>query len=166
MTLGEVCSAKKIPVEEVREQIEALSQEPDAVDPDWTSSPLSQLIRHILERYHADLREDLPRIDALIEKVESAHSARHSGTLTPLHRTFRDLRGELEPHMEKEEHVLFPHIQDLEDVEEAGRGMLHVAQLRAWAALLVFRRRAPQRDDGRRRRRQAMDGEHQQRAGI
>ena len=37
--------------------------------------------------------------------------------------------------------------------EETGRGLLHVAHLRARTALLVFRRRPPQRDDGRRRHR-------------
>jgi hypothetical protein len=52
------------------------------------------------------------------------------------------------------------------DGEEAGRGLLAGADQRPRTAFLVFRRRAPQRDDGRRRDRGAVDGEHQQRARI
>lgn len=69
---------------------------------------------HILEHYHRRLREDLPRLDALLGRVLAAHAARHGATLEPLAETFRSLREELEMHMHKEERVLFPHLLEVE----------------------------------------------------
>lgn len=86
----------------------------------WAEAPLSDLIAHILDRYHAKLREDLPLLASLGAKVVDAHSARHPETREVLS-IFASLRAELDAHMMKEEHILFPFIEQL----EAGTGSMH-----------------------------------------
>ncbi|MCX6550638.1 MAG: iron-sulfur cluster repair di-iron protein [Acidobacteria bacterium] len=79
----------------------------------WADASLSDLIGHILARYHAKLREDMPMLTAMGEKVINAHGERHP-EVRDVVSVFAGLRSELESHMMKEEHVLFPFIEQLE----------------------------------------------------
>ena len=133
-SLGDACAEKNVALEDVRRNLELLeAAAPDAGE-DWNASTPSALIRHIVDHYHATLRKDLIEFGGLLEKVFAAHSERHGATLGPLRAMFRGLSVELEPHMQKEEQVLFPHIQDLEAVEAGARhpgtvrlGLAHAA---------------------------------------
>ncbi|MGC8640045.1 MAG: hemerythrin domain-containing protein, partial [Isosphaeraceae bacterium] len=58
------------------------------------------------------------RLAELLGKVVAAHSANHP-ELLDLRQTFAALRQELEPHLMKEEQVLFPLIKRLEAAREA-----------------------------------------------
>ncbi len=90
--------------------------------PDWTEAPLAQLIDHLLVHYHAPLRADLPRLDALAERALDAHG---DGTLAPFSAIAAQLgalRAELLSHMQKEEVVLFPAINRLERASLDGSG--------------------------------------------
>ena len=66
-----------------------------------------ELIDHILERYHATHRAELPELIRLAERVENRHAdnplAPH-GILAAL----IEAAGALEDHMQKEEQILFP----------------------------------------------------------
>jgi len=118
--LREVCAEKGVSFEALAGEIESstTAQEPD--DRDWTVAPLPDIVARIVDGYHAVLRTELPRLDALIVKVAAAHGETHGATLAPLGETFRQLRAEMESHMEKEEHVLFPYLLELEN---ASRGL-------------------------------------------
>jgi regulator of cell morphogenesis and NO signaling len=61
----------------------------------------------------------------LLDKVLSAHEERHPA-LKDLKTTFTHLREDLEPHLLKEERVLFPLIRKLES-QELGTNMKTVA---------------------------------------
>jgi len=115
--LAEVCEEKHMPFAELQRELSG-ADEPDREELPMTA-PLALLIRRIVDGYHAGLREELPRLGAMIEKVLGAHGARHP-ELTPLAATFRSLREELEMHMVKEERVLFPYVEKLEALEAAG----------------------------------------------
>jgi regulator of cell morphogenesis and NO signaling len=83
----------------------------DEVDADKLS--LTQLCDHIESTHHAYLKTELPRLDLMTEKVARVHGDKD----TRLHRVrdaFVALRSELEPHMMKEERILFPIIRSLE----------------------------------------------------
>lgn len=118
--LSEVCTEKGIGFDTLAGEIESAGREPAPSGADWTAEPLTALIDHILERYHKTLTEELPRLEALAEKVASVHGANHPDTLPPLRDTFRALKAELESHLEKEERVLFPYVREL---ETAARGL-------------------------------------------
>lgn len=59
------------------------------------------------------MKQTFPKLTALIEKVVAAHAPRHP-ELVELKNTFAKLKADLEPHMLKEERVLFPMIRNLE----------------------------------------------------
>ena len=65
------------------------------------------LIDHILARYHEVHRQQLPELIRLAMKVEQVH-ADSPDCPTGLADHLRDMRQELESHMQKEEQVLFP----------------------------------------------------------
>jgi regulator of cell morphogenesis and NO signaling len=111
--LGEVCAERRLDVEQIREEIATLA--PGAADEeDWSEEPLAAIVEHILARYHAVLREELPRLTAMAQKVTRAHGASFPEMIPPLEQRLKELVEELMPHMMKEERVLFPYIVALE----------------------------------------------------
>ena len=80
--------------------------------PAWTTMAAGELVDHIEATHHRYLWQELPRLSALIDKVTSVHGARHP-ELDDVARCFNALRADLEPHLAKEERVLFPMIREL-----------------------------------------------------
>ena len=82
---------------------------------------LTELTEHLESTHHAYLKKALPRLVALMDKVHQAHSPRHP-ELTRLQTVVENLRADLEPHLLKEEQILFPLIRQL----EAAQGPIRV----------------------------------------
>lgn len=80
---------------------------------DWRTAPLSELADHIVATHHAYLREELPRLSALVNKVAGAHGE-HRPELLQVREIFAALKAEMEQHMMKEEQILFPMCKVLE----------------------------------------------------
>ena len=80
---------------------------------DATAMSLTELADHIEQTHHAYLRAELPRIDAMTEKVATVHGARDA-RLRQVRETFLELARELSSHMMKEEQILFPLIRQLD----------------------------------------------------
>lgn len=74
---------------------------------DWSKESPARLIAHILERYHARHREQLPDLIFLASKVERVHAEKEHCPLG-LSELLRDIFHELDSHMMKEEQILFP----------------------------------------------------------
>ncbi len=70
------------------------------------------LVDHLETTHHAYLHQALPRLVALADKVAGVHGANHP-ELVQVATLVRELRADLEPHMLKEEQVLFPMIREL-----------------------------------------------------
>jgi regulator of cell morphogenesis and NO signaling len=83
-----------------------------AVDIGWTTLAPPALADHIVETHHRYLHEELPLLDVLAAKVLAAHGERHP-ELTEVRRLVAALRADLEPHLLKEERILFPAIHAL-----------------------------------------------------
>ncbi|HEX6898238.1 MAG TPA: iron-sulfur cluster repair di-iron protein [Thermoanaerobaculia bacterium] len=118
--LSEVCAERRLDPDQVRREIESLSPG-DAGERDWSEAPLSAIVDHILERYHAPLREELPRLTEMAEKVARVHGSKFPEMFPALAARLRELRQELELHMVKEERVLFPYVVTLERSLNEGR---------------------------------------------
>ncbi|MDZ8118250.1 iron-sulfur cluster repair di-iron protein [Pontiella sp. NLcol2] len=93
---------------------ETLLQQPTTDSTDWNNVALSRLIDHIVDTHHAFTKEQLPRLDGLLEKVQIAHGEHHGEMLGKLSRAFTAVRAELEAHLMKEEQILFPLIKATE----------------------------------------------------
>lgn len=119
--LSEACAEKQVTFEELRRELETAGEASAATIPmPGADSKLADLVRFIVNSYHADLRAELPRLSQMAAKVLDAHGARFPETLPALSATLRGLREELEEHMMKEERVLFPYVERLEALEEKG----------------------------------------------
>ncbi len=119
LTLSEACERRRMDPEQVLAELhDALEARPEGNGTDWTRAPLSTLCDHIEQTHHAYLKSELPRLTAIVEKVAEVHGAAHP-ELPLVKSTFAELRAELEPHMFKEERILFPAIRQLEQAASA-----------------------------------------------
>lgn len=112
--LQEVCGEKHLSVDDVVRALLHCDAETPADGTDWTAAPLGELADHIVATHHEYLREALPRLTALTEKVARAHGERRA-ELVEVARIFAALREELEAHTWKEEQILFPLVKRLEE---------------------------------------------------
>lgn len=74
---------------------------------DYTRLSVTELIQHILSRYHERHRVQLPELIYLARKIERVH-ADHPDCPDGLADSLEDIQQSLESHMMKEEQVLFP----------------------------------------------------------
>ena len=91
-----------------------LGTSPAPADPEVVPGDPVALADHIVTVHHRYLAEELPALDELAAKVLAAHGERHA-ELAEVRTLVGELRAELEPHMEKEEMILFPVIRALAD---------------------------------------------------
>ncbi len=68
------------------------------------------LADHLVDTHHAYLWEEMPRLTALVDKITTVHGDRHP-ELAAIQRCYAAIRADLEPHLLKEEGVLFPLIR-------------------------------------------------------
>jgi len=107
-SLREALARRKIEnTEPVLEQLNALIALGQHAELDWRDESKDDLIDHILERYHARHREELPELIRLARRVEQVHAER-AGCPLGLADHLTDMQQELESHMLKEEQILFP----------------------------------------------------------
>ena len=111
--LSQACAAKGLSTDRLLGELRSATA-PNAVERNWSEAPLPALIQHIQERYHAHLRDELPRLDAMLAKVVSRHGDHLPAILLPLQQTFLGLQRDLLAHMVKEDRVLFPSIVALD----------------------------------------------------
>lgn len=95
------------------EQALANAAVPAADSFDWASESLTAVAGKIMVKYHVYTREELATLQPLAARVLGVHGARHP-ELTDVASLVRDLTTDLLPHMEKEERVLFPYVDELE----------------------------------------------------
>jgi regulator of cell morphogenesis and NO signaling len=109
-SLREAAIRRGIEPERIADKLDALRSVSGGAH-DWRIEPCKHLIAHILSRYHAQHREQLPELIRLASRLESVHGAR-SDCPKGLADHLRLMQQELEIHMFKEEQVLFPMLLD------------------------------------------------------
>ncbi len=121
--LVQACAKRGIDVGEV---LHAIGKSDELAEPgtlvDVDSMGLTELADHIEATHHAYLREELPRLDYMTEKVARVHGDSDQ-RLLKMREAFVALKAELEPHMMKEEQILFPIVRQLESA--SGRQEFH-----------------------------------------
>jgi regulator of cell morphogenesis and NO signaling len=109
-----------------------LSSGPAEVDA--STMGLAELADHIEATHHAYLKEELPRLVEMADRVGTKHGWRDA-RLPEMAATVRDVAGEMLAHMEKEEQILFPLVRRIEAGLEAGlRGSDLTAPIRQMEA--------------------------------
>jgi regulator of cell morphogenesis and NO signaling len=108
-SLEDACAEAGVDAAAVEAELAELPPEPDS---SWTTLEPPALADHIVELHHRYLHEELPLLDALAAKVRSVHGERHP-ELTEVARLVSEIRADMEPHLRKEEVILFPAIHAL-----------------------------------------------------
>lgn len=109
VTLAEACATVGLDPTAVTAELETI--EPATGTP-WTTLGITELVDHLLDTHHAYLHAELPALVALAAKVRDVHGERHP-ELGEVASLVEALRADLEPHLAKEEQVLFPMIRHL-----------------------------------------------------
>jgi regulator of cell morphogenesis and NO signaling len=111
----EACAAAGVSTDDVVRSLEQAgeSNASAAGEIQWQTEQLSKLAAHIVSKHHVFTRDELARLDALLSKVCSVHGQNHS-ELFRIQSLFKDMNRDLIPHMQKEEMVLFPYIEQME----------------------------------------------------
>lgn len=112
-TLADACQAAGVDPQDVIATLADAGVGADGAGGDaWSGLDAPALADHIVEAHHRYLHEELPLLDALAEKVAGVHAERHS-ELHDVRRLVAALRADFEPHLAKEERILFPAIHAL-----------------------------------------------------
>jgi regulator of cell morphogenesis and NO signaling len=112
-TLSEACRQKGLSVEAIVGQL--LDEAPGAGSSTGSkpaSLPPHELTAHIVRVHHDFLRAELPRLQAMADRVARVHGG-HTPSLLEIRSVFSELAEELASHLMKEEMVLFPAIESL-----------------------------------------------------
>lgn len=109
-TLAEACDAHQLDVTAVLADLAADTAAEPA--PTWATMSVGELVDHLEGAHHVYLWAEMPRLAALVAKVVSVHGERHP-ELSAIATCYATLRADLEPHLSKEETVLFPMIREL-----------------------------------------------------
>lgn len=123
MPLSQACAKKKLDVQDVIKQLEQDDQQTDAIgtsrlDPNAMS--LTDLADHIQHTHHAYLKQELPRLSAMVHKVASVHGQHHAWTIE-IDQIYQRFAEDFQSHSEREERMLFPMIRQLDALGEDGR---------------------------------------------
>jgi regulator of cell morphogenesis and NO signaling len=118
----EACEAAGVSADDIVRSLERAGETsaPAGESIDWPTQPLSRLTTHIVETHHVFTRDELARLDALLSKVCSVHGQNHS-ELFRIQSLFQDLHRDLIPHMQKEEMILFPYIEQMDAAASKGK---------------------------------------------
>lgn len=106
-SLRSAAAAAGVDLAPIVEELRALESRATSGERTWDNASPTELVDHILTRYHAVHREQLPELIRLARKVEQVHGERDDcphGLADHL----SAMAQELESHMRKEEDVLFP----------------------------------------------------------
>jgi regulator of cell morphogenesis and NO signaling len=115
-TLEEACARAGLALAPTIAELDAATSPPRPAE--WMSMTASELVDHIEAVHHRPAWEELRRLSGLLDKVVGVHGRRRP-ELHEIAARFAVLRADLEPHMLKEERVLFPMIRELVAADSA-----------------------------------------------
>lgn len=119
-TLAAACDSKGIACESIVAEIEQEMMESSATElPNPAGLPPAELADYIVAKHHHFLKNEMPRLHAMSERVARVHGG-HTPSLIEVFDVFTGLKNELDSHMMKEEMVLFPAVRTL---AEGGHAM-------------------------------------------
>jgi regulator of cell morphogenesis and NO signaling len=119
-SIEEACRSANVPLENALELLSACEDEPKTGSEDWARAELDAVITQIIEKHHAYVRTETPRIVGLLSKLAERHGFLHP-ELKSIREIFTALSEELAAHMMKEEQILFPYIAALARAERENR---------------------------------------------
>lgn len=121
-TLEIACKKRGLSVDDVLVEFEVAEKgrEGEAIQPDkWDFGFLAD---YIVNHHHKYVRESIPVLQEMTEKVARVHGAENPEVVS-IADLFKEIALELEQHMVKEERILFPFVKEMENDERSGQSL-------------------------------------------
>jgi regulator of cell morphogenesis and NO signaling len=112
-TVSEACLARNVNPLDVLIQVSAACERADGAAPRFLSWGPDALIAYIVGHHHAYVRRVLPAIVTHVRKVAASHGARYP-YMADAAALFEQVAELMTAHLDKEEEVLFPYIEQLQ----------------------------------------------------
>ena len=107
------CTKKGIDVTAVKQALKELDEQlPKQFSQDYQNWDLDFLIDYITKTHHKYVNDALPILDEYSSKVARVHEGTHP-EVAAIASLYQELASELRMHMDKEETILFPYIQQM-----------------------------------------------------
>ena len=116
-SLEQACTEQQLSISTVTEDLENIFAKDNDGTVDFEKMTLTQLADYIVQTHHAYVKNEMPQIQAYLQKVSSKHGERHP-ELYKIFQTFSAVKEEMEGHMKKEELILFPRIKELQKLAD------------------------------------------------
>lgn len=111
-SLAEACASIGVDPRTVVAELAAAVAMTEDEPAEWATMTADSLVDHLEATHHRYLWDELPRVAAMVDKIVSVHGDRHP-ELAEIARCYSKVQADLEPHLVKEERVLFPMIREL-----------------------------------------------------
>jgi regulator of cell morphogenesis and NO signaling len=111
--LGSACARAGVDLQTLERMLETNIAPAATENLNFPEMSAVELIQYILDKHHVYTRDEMDRLEALVEKVVAAHGVNHSELLS-IRDLLQQLFAELKGHMFKEEQILFPYLVELE----------------------------------------------------
>lgn len=116
-TLQTVCNEQGLDFEKISVELQALLQQSPVEEQEpWLNMEglqMTALVDHIESQHHQYVKNEIPVINALLERVAGKHGTKHP-ELVQIREKFMSLADDLLFHLRKEEKILFPAIRQFE----------------------------------------------------
>ena len=113
-SLDGACAELQLSVDQVLEKLaDAETQELGGAPVDPACLPIGKLIQHIVRVHHQYVRQELPRLAEMAQKLAAKRSDR-APELKDVEKLLEELRADMFAHIQKEEQVLFPFIAQMD----------------------------------------------------
>lgn len=112
VTVEEICVKKNISYEQLTEELNQIGQSTPTTDTNFKEWPLDKLANYIVEKHHGYVTNNLELIRQYANKVALVHGG-HRPETKAIARLYNEVADELAHHLEKEEIILFPYVNQL-----------------------------------------------------
>jgi regulator of cell morphogenesis and NO signaling len=119
-TLSEVCRTKGLEVADVEAELLAAEQQGNNSQIDYQRWELDFLVDYIINYHHNYVRESIPFLTEVSQKVANVHGHLHP-ELIQVATVFAAIAQDLSLHLVKEENILFPYIKEMLAAKSAGQ---------------------------------------------
>lgn len=113
-SLEDACRIAGANTATVTSDINRILKNAESLDFEWLrETTLTHLIDYILEKHHVFTKDEVLHLAPLMAKVAGKHGENHP-ELSKIEHIFGQICSDLQPHMMKEEEILFPYVKNLE----------------------------------------------------
>lgn len=119
-TLRKACEENNINLNELKQELAKLEESESHSEKIITDYTQAELVELIVGKHHQYIKESNPFLRQFTHKIAVVHGASNP-ELLEIQSLFDELASELDHHMFKEEHILFPYVVELESAMVEGR---------------------------------------------